>query len=103
MIPKIPDFLFREPVEIESYLGNSAYGPQYGLPVADRCHIEPGRKVVTNPKGQEVVSEATAFFRPATVIAAEDRITWAGRTYVVIDARPQRAMGVHNHTEVYLK
>jgi len=58
---------------------------------------------VTDRQGEEVVAEATAFFAPEVQVKPGDKVTWEGRTYTVIEARPLRALGKASHVEVALK
>lgn len=100
---RIPKRFLRERVTIRPYTGSGFDGPSYGDPFPARCHIETRRRVITDRAGREVTSEAVAFFLPETDIATQYKLTWAGREYEVIEARPMRGLGQPSHIEVHLK
>lgn len=102
---RIPDWLLRQTVTLEPYRGESAYGPVYGDPVELRCRIEARRRLVRDRQGREVVADAQAWFAPEAevTITPESRLTWAGRTYTVLEARPMPGPnGRTHHVEVML-
>jgi len=100
---RVPGWLLRETVTITPFLRMGWDGPEYGDPFEARCHIEPGQRKATDRQGEEVVAEATAFFAPEVQVKPGDKVTWEGRTYTVIEARPLRALGKASHVEVALK
>ena len=100
---RVPGWLLLETVTITPQTGMGWDGPEYGTPYTARCHIEPGQRKVTDRQGEEVVAEATAFFVPEVAVKPGDKVTWEGRTYTVIEARPWRALGRPSHVEVALK
>ena len=53
---RIPQRLFREPITVESYLGNGAYGDQFGDPVTVLGHVTGGATVQSSSEGDDVVS-----------------------------------------------
>ncbi len=101
---RVPGFLLRDNAIVEPYIGTGFGGViEYGDPVEEKCHIEPGRVVVTDREGQEVVAEATAFFFPHVDLPPQSRVTWNRRQYEVIESRPMRALGKTHHVEVVMR
>lgn len=100
---RVPGWLLLETVTITPFLRMGWDGPEYGTPYTARCHIEPGQRKVTDRQGEEVVAEATAFFAHEVAVKPGDKVTWEGRTYTVIEARPLRALGKASHVEVILR
>lgn len=63
---------------------------------------EHSRRIVRNPRGEEVVSEARVFTL-AAVEPNDQLIDEADRAYVVITVSPKMGLdGTENHREVYL-
>jgi hypothetical protein len=96
-------------VTVESYVGETAYGPGYGPPIQVDCRVEPSRQLVRTTEGDEVVSEATIYVLPAVdgvdtldLFAIESRVTHRGRVARVISANPRRGMGGPVYVEVVL-
>ena len=78
--------LFRDTVSVETYTGESSYGPIYGAAVSVFGKVSTFRQLVRNAAGEEVVSEATVYVRPADAssFTPESRITIDGRASVVL-------------------
>jgi len=96
--------LLREKATVERYIGTGFGGVvEYDPPTEERCHIEPGQRVVTDRAGQEVVAEATAFFLPHVDLPPQSRVTWAGRRFEVIESLPLRARGKTHHVEASMR
>lgn len=99
----------QETISLEAYTGNNAYGPVYGSAVTyspatgTGVYVEPGFRTVTNRMGKEVISSALLIAPSTQIYNAQDRVTWAGQTYLVIDAQPLRPLGSVHHQEVYLQ
>ena len=87
MAMRAPRWLFRQRVTLERLEGSGAYGPVYAAPVEVLARIEPGHRLVRDRLGQEVVAMATAYLPADVAIGVDDRLTWDGRTYTVIEAR----------------
>lgn len=88
--------LFRDSVSVESWTGESAYGPIYVGVVTVLCKVSTIRQLVRNSNGEEVVSEATLYVLPADAapFVAESKVTIAGRVSTVISVAPETARGV---------
>lgn len=105
----IPASLMQETVVVEPFSGASAYGPVYGDAVTydpsagTGCYVEPGFKRVVDRQGKEVISSALVIAPASPTMSPQDRVTWNGGTYQVIDAQPMRPGGAVHHQEVYLQ
>lgn len=88
--------LFRDSVSVETYSGDSAYGPIYAASATVLCKVSTLRQLVRNSNGEEVVSEATLYVLPANAapFTPESRVTIAGRASTVLSVAPQTARGV---------
>jgi hypothetical protein len=88
--------MFQDTVSIETYSGESAYGPIYAASANVVCKVSTARQLVRNSAGDEVVSEATLYVLPAdaTPFTPESRVTIAGRMSTVLSVAPQTARGV---------
>lgn len=100
---RIPRWLLRQTVSVERYRGSGAYGPVYDPPVDIRCRIEPKRQLVRDREGNEVVAEARLFAEPTVELGPEDRVTWDGRAYTVIEARKVYGLREPSHVEAVLR
>lgn len=81
----IPGVVLVHTVTIEAYLGDSAYGPQYGPPLAARALVEEAIRTVRNTRGEEVVSSTTVYLLPSQACPPESRLTTpSGRVASVI-------------------
>ncbi|MEV6569926.1 hypothetical protein [Streptomyces sp. NPDC051577] len=101
----IPGWLLRHTVTIEPYLGDSAYGPRYGPPVAARAFVEERIRTVRNPRGEEVVASTTVYLFPSQACPPESRLTThTGRTASVITSALHDGGGLPtpDHREVTL-
>ena len=104
----LPGWLLRHTVTIETYEGDSAYGPRYATGVAVRCFLEQKTRTVRDREGQEVVSSGTFYARldeAQAVCPAESRITLPdGTTTTVIAALAHDGGGLPtpDHLEVQL-
>jgi hypothetical protein len=99
----IPASLMQDTLAVEPITGHGAYGAVYGASFDIAAYVEPGYRTVTNRAGKEVVASAFALCPATPTLNAEDRVTWSGRLYTVIDAQPLRPGGVTHHQEVYLQ
>ncbi|MCM2394359.1 hypothetical protein [Streptomyces albipurpureus] len=102
---KIPGFLLRHEVTVEPYLGDSAYGPQYGPAASLRCFLDEQTRTVRSKEGQEVISSGTFYARLDAVCPAESRVTLpTGRQTTVIAAlrRDGGGLATPDHLEVQL-
>jgi hypothetical protein len=84
--------LLRHRVTVEPYLGDSAYGPRYGPPVAGvPALVALAVRTVRDREGREVTSTATVIAGPDLDCPPESRIT-------LPDGRTTRAIAVARHT-----
>jgi hypothetical protein len=84
--------LLRHRVTVEPYLGDSAYGPRYGPPVAGvPALVALAVRTVRDREGREITSTATVIAGPDLDCPAESRIT-------LPDGRTTRAITVARHT-----
>ncbi|MFJ9657616.1 hypothetical protein ACIRPR_06560 [Streptomyces griseoflavus] len=92
-----PGFLKRHEVTVEPYLGESAYGPRYGPPVAVVGLLERRIRVVRGQNGEETTSSGTFRTRldAGADIGAESRVTLPdGTTTTVIAVVPHDGGGL---------
>ncbi|KUN96196.1 hypothetical protein [Streptomyces caeruleatus] len=88
----VPRWLLRHRIKVEPYLGDSAYGPQYGPPVEDvPALVAETIRTVRDREGREVTSTAQIIAEPGLNCPAESRIT-------LPDGRTTRAISVAQHT-----
>lgn len=92
---KIRRSLLKDTVSIQTYGGESAYGPVYAAAVTVACNIEATRRLVRDSAGDEAISEATLAVHPddAVSFTPESRITIAGRTSRVLTTSAQTFRG----------
>ncbi|MFI6371013.1 hypothetical protein [Streptomyces sp. NPDC050546] len=89
---RVPAYLLRHRVTVEPYLGDGAYGPQYGPPVADVPALVSGaRKVTRDSTGAQVLSTAQVIAAPDLDCPARSRLT-------LHDGRTTTAISVAHHT-----
>lgn len=81
----IPTAVLRHRVTIQAYVGDSAYGPTWDIPM-DRvpARVVGRRRAVRTSTGVDVIADATATIRPGRDIPAESLLTHRGRTYTVV-------------------
>ncbi|WP_260605287.1 hypothetical protein [Streptomyces sp. WAC01280] len=101
----VPGWLLRHRVTVEPYLGDSAYGPRYGPPVADvpAMVAETVKQVRRASDGREVVSTAQVIIAPGLACPAGSRVTLPdGRVSTAISTAQHTAPGlpVPQSTEV---
>ncbi|MFM9613912.1 hypothetical protein [Streptomyces niveiscabiei] len=88
----VPEWLLVHRITVEPYLGDSAYGPTYGPPVADiPALVAETIRTVRNREGREVTSTAQIIAAPGLDCPAESRIT-------LPDGRTTTAISVAHHT-----
>lgn len=88
----VPRWLLRHRITVEPYLGDSAYGPAYGAPVADvPALVAEEIKTVRDREGREVTSTAQIIAEPGLNCPPESRIT-------LPDGRTTKAISVAQHT-----
>jgi len=70
-----------------------------------KCRIMYGVKTVRDEAGEEVVSTAKVFFKPAAVVSGSDQVKLQGETRwraILKILRPQDSTASH-HIEVYVE
>ena len=92
---RVSPSLFRDTVSVETYSGDSAYGPIYVASADVLCRVSATRQLVRNSAGDEVVSEVTVYVQPAdeAKFTPESRVTIAGRVSTVLGVSPQGRPG----------
>ena len=93
---KIRRSLLKDTVAVETYSGDSAYGPIYAASTSIHCHIDARRHLIRNTYGDEVVSEATLYVHPddAAPFTPESRVTIpTGRVSSVLTVAPSTWRG----------
>jgi hypothetical protein len=110
---RIPARWFAEPVTVQTYDGEGAYGPLYIGSLTVNANVEDVRVLVRNKDGDETVSETTIRVPPAIDIdgvtqdlkaafAAESTVTVRGRITRVISTSLHAPKGVPVFVEVHL-
>lgn len=99
---KVRRSLLKDTVSVETYSGESAYGPIYAAAVTVRCNIDATRRLVRNAVGDEAVSEAVLFVHPddESRFTAETRVTVNSRTSSVLQVKPLTYRGYTMAVEV---
>lgn len=99
-----------EPVTVQSYGGEGAYGPSYAAPASTLCQLDATRRLVRSSSGDEVVSETTLRLSPdlnglldlEALFAPESLVTVRGRESRVVTAKPHIDRGRLIYLEVSL-
>lgn len=99
---KIRRSLLKDTVAVQTYSGDSAYGPVYAATKTIPCNIEPTRRLVRSASGDEVVSEATLYVHPydAVYFAPESLVTIDGRASRILAANAQTYRGRTSYLKV---
>ncbi|MCM2420303.1 hypothetical protein [Streptomyces sp. RKAG293] len=101
---RVPVALLRHRITVESYAGESAYGPQYRHPIPDvPALVDETPRLVRAPDGRQVVASATVIAGPALDCPPGSRLTLpGGRTTTAITVAHHTAPGlpVPANTEV---
>lgn len=110
---RIPARLFAIPVTVEPYIGQGAYGDEYGPPVTVLGHITGGQRVQSGSNSDEVVSErrlllpnparladGTGSVEPVALLAPESRVAIGGSIVTVGEVMPHIKPGTA--TPVYV-
>lgn len=98
-----PDFAFCHTVTIEKWKGRAISRDEYGAPVTAKARVNLGRKKVwrqTGEAAQEVIASGTAYLPADIDVLPQDRLTFGGHRYTVIESRPRYWFdGSINHVE----
>jgi len=91
----IPRRLLKDPVTLEPYEGDGAFGPTYAAAVTVFGKVSYTRQLVRDASGEEVVSEATVYLAPedAAPVVVGSRATIDARISRVITVSPQARPG----------
>jgi hypothetical protein len=89
-------------VAVETYSGESAYGPLYGASASVTCAVDATRRLVRGADGVEVVSEFTLLVASCdeAKFTPESRVTIATRTSTVLSVSPRAFRGGTVYVEV---
>ncbi|MEV2203739.1 hypothetical protein AB0E11_27785 [Streptomyces fradiae] len=93
---RVPRWLLRHRITVEPYVGDSAYGPQYGPPVEDvPALVAETVRTVRDREGREVTSTAQVIAEPDLNCPAESRLTLpSGRRTRVLSVAAHTAPGL---------
>lgn len=82
-------------IAVETYSGDSAYGPLYAISANVTGNVNSTRRLVRNSAGDEVVSEMTLEVPAAdeAKFTSESRVTIAGRVSTVLAVSPKQYKG----------
>lgn len=86
----IPGWLMPHTVQVETYLGDKAYGDAYKPAQTVRCSVDDRRQLIRAASGDEVVSETSlrTSLTNAPKFTLESRVTVNGRrTFVLATSR----------------
>ena len=97
----IGDFM-GDTVAVETYGGESAYGPLYAASVNVLCNVQRTRQLVRDGNGEEVLSELTlqVASEDEAKFTIESRVTIDGRASTVLLANPKTYKGQVVYVEV---
>lgn len=88
----VPSFLLRHRISVEPYVGDGAYGPQYGDTVRDvPALVAVSVRMVRDSTGREVTSTAQVIADPGLECPVGSRLT-------LPDGRATTAVAVARHT-----
>lgn len=101
-IPK-SRFFFPDDVTIRVKLGDGAYGPVYDQPYTTMARVEPKRRKVVRPTGEEVVAAGVCFLPyDQTGVEVGSEIVYNGRKYTAIESIPVKSIRSVGYVEVLL-
>ena len=98
---KIPPFMLTDKVDVQEYLGNSAYGEKFDTAKTMKVRIEDRQKVVKNEHGIQIVSETTIISNQH--IPIESKISFNQRGTKVVKCIPMSGFGGVSHYEVVVE
>jgi hypothetical protein len=104
-VKTIPKRLLRDSVSVETYTGESAYGPIYGAAATVLCMASSVRQLVRDAFGAEAVSSLTLYVHPddEAKFTPETKVTTSSRVSTVIGVAPHRRPGETVLVEVNCK
>ena len=74
----------------------------FAAPVTYRARVQHKTKLILNNDGKEVVSDTQIHLAAGTSIAVDGRVTYGGRTALVISVEPKRGLDFEHHVLAYL-
>ena len=94
--------MLKDAVAVETYGGDSAYGPVYAASRTVPCNIENARRLVRTVNGDEAVSEATLYVHPydAAAFTPESLVTIDGRASRILTTSTQTFRGYTSYLKV---
>lgn len=102
-----PDFAFCHIVTIEHWKGREINREVYDDPVTVKARVNLGRKKTWRQSGMsvdEVIASGTVYLPAGTKVSPQDKITFGGMRYSVIESRPRYWFdGTENHVEVTIQ
>lgn len=82
---RIPGVMLRDTISVEPHAGQTGAGvATFGTAQTLRAHVEPKRRAVRTPDGDQVLTAAVAYLKPGPVIPPRSRVTWNGRALSVL-------------------
>lgn len=102
---RIPAFLLNQQITVETYRGQSAYGPVFDAPATVKCRTEDGTDRIIDASGAEIVSVGRVCAAPeaAELLPIGSRVTLDGNKRVVVRREIKMGLAAPTHVEVYLK
>ncbi|WP_329148280.1 hypothetical protein OIU91_19820 [Streptomyces sp. NBC_01456] len=96
MVTRVPGWLLRHRISVEPYLGDTAYGPQYGEMVACvPALVVAVRKQVADKDGREILATAQIVAGPELECPPGSRLTLPdGRTATAVSTARHTAPGL---------
>ena len=80
----MPEDVLDKAVTVFPKQGNSAFGPVFGASYSAAAYLEPREEMVTDERGQTVLSTLFGLFRSAAAIRAGYEIEWGDARYRVV-------------------
>lgn len=74
----------------------------FAAPVDYPARVQQKTKIVLDKNGKEVVSDTQIHLEAGTAIAVDGRVTYDGRTGMVISVERKRGLDFEHHVLVYL-
>lgn len=82
---KAPRVGRKRSVEVEPFLGEGAFGPQFGPPqTVPHCRVEYEQRLVKTGDGEDIVSKAVVIMDPDVPFALRSRVTVDGEKLAVV-------------------
>lgn len=95
-----PNDLMFDTVYVQPCVGESGYGPIFGVEFEELCSLEPGFKSVTDAKGNVVVASLSGIFRAECAIKVNDEISYETKRFRAVNVALMRLEGIGHHVEI---